>query len=94
MDPALCDAVLIAEGRGRGAEGDSVIRDPQSAIPNSQFMLEYAIAAKDWDRAAGLIEMVALNMLVRWQQGLLQSWIKLLPDQALAKGRELKLLSG
>ena len=53
--------------------------------------IEHAIAAKDWDRAAGLIETVALKMLVRWQQGILQDWIKLLPDAALEKRPDLCL---
>lgn len=53
--------------------------------------IEHAIAAKDWDRATGLIETVALKMLTRWQQGLLQTWIKLLSDQALEKRPDLCL---
>jgi LuxR family maltose regulon positive regulatory protein len=151
---ALCDAVLIAEGGGLRAEGDSVVRNPHSEIRNAQAILEHleranlfiiplddkrqwyryhhlfadllrfrlsqsqpeiivdlhrrastwfesngfmeeaiehAISGKDWDRAVGLIEMVALKMLARWQQGILQNWIKLLPDQALEKRPDLCL---
>ncbi|NUO79132.1 hypothetical protein HUU05_03575 [candidate division KSB1 bacterium] len=53
--------------------------------------IEHAIAAKDWDRAAGLIETVALKMLVRWQQGTLQNWMKQLPAQSLEKRPDLCL---
>jgi ATP/maltotriose-dependent transcriptional regulator MalT len=154
LSGALCDAVLMVEGGGPKAEGDSVIRNPHSEIRSGQatlehleranlfiiplddkrqwyryhhlfadllrfrlsqsqpeiivalhrrasswfenngFMeeaIEHAIAAKDWDRAAGLIETVALKMLVRWQQGILQNWIELLPDQSLEKRPDLCL---
>ena len=55
--------------------------------------IEHAIAAKDWDRTAELIEIVALKMLARWQQGVLLTWIKLLPDQAFEKRPNLCLWS-
>ncbi|NUM77398.1 hypothetical protein HUU40_23815 [candidate division KSB1 bacterium] len=55
--------------------------------------IEHAIAAKDWDRAAGLIEIVALKLLARWQQGSLLNWIKFLPDHAFEKRPNLCLWS-
>lgn len=55
--------------------------------------VEHAITAKDWERAAGLIETVALKMLARWQQGSLLNWIKFLPEHAFEKRPDLCLWS-
>ncbi len=56
--------------------------------------IHHALEAKEWDRSARLIEVVALRMLGRSQHGVLAKLIKALPDEALERRPDLCLWYG
>jgi len=54
--------------------------------------IPHALAAKDWERAAGLIETIAIKMLSRWEQNTLGTWVRTLPEEVLHRRPELCLV--
>ncbi len=53
--------------------------------------IQHSLEAQSWDRAGIMIEDVSLQVLGRWQQGLLRQWITALPEEALEKHPDLCL---
>lgn len=45
--------------------------------------IQHALAGREWERSARLIHTMALKMLSRWQHGILERWIRALPEQVL-----------